>query len=201
MDQSADSRQRPVTAVKWLWAKSRPDDAISWHPLALHLLDVAACADAILARARSVRWQPHLGSTASRGVGRTYPDIRVSQDQMLTGRKQDGNTIRVFSVLFERAAGSQRTQQISRDASIRNRTRQGDGFGSNVGRAVGCVSNRSITCLLSPQSRQKQIAHAALGTRSQSWIGMHASNPIRPFAVGVHGSTSSGLDMFMAVGV
>jgi len=50
VDQSADSRQRPVTAASWLWAKSRPDDAISWHPLALHLLDVAACADAILAR-------------------------------------------------------------------------------------------------------------------------------------------------------
>ncbi|TAM09439.1 MAG: CRISPR-associated helicase Cas3' [Nevskiaceae bacterium] len=35
-----------------LWAKSQRDDdgAERWHPLVLHLLDVAACADAILAR-------------------------------------------------------------------------------------------------------------------------------------------------------
>lgn len=33
--------------------------------------------------------------------GRAYPDVRVSQDQMLTGRKLDGVTIRVFSVLYE----------------------------------------------------------------------------------------------------
>ena len=30
-----------------------------------------------------------------------YPDIRVSQDQMLSGRRHDGTTIRVFSVLYE----------------------------------------------------------------------------------------------------
>lgn len=30
-----------------------------------------------------------------------YPDIRVSQDQMLVGRRHDGTTIRVFSVLYE----------------------------------------------------------------------------------------------------
>ncbi len=33
--------------------------------------------------------------------GKPYPDVRVSQDQMLTGRKHDGTTIRVFSVLYE----------------------------------------------------------------------------------------------------
>ncbi|MBU2755755.1 type I-E CRISPR-associated protein Cas6/Cse3/CasE [Acidithiobacillus sp. CV18-2] len=33
--------------------------------------------------------------------GRAYPDVRISQDQMLTGRKHDGITIRVFSVLYE----------------------------------------------------------------------------------------------------
>ena len=33
-----------------LWAKSRLIDGGQWHPLILHLLDVAACADAILAR-------------------------------------------------------------------------------------------------------------------------------------------------------
>lgn len=33
--------------------------------------------------------------------GRAYADVRVSQDQMLTGRKHDGITIRVFSVLYE----------------------------------------------------------------------------------------------------
>jgi CRISPR system Cascade subunit CasE len=30
-----------------------------------------------------------------------YPDVRVSQDQMLTGYKHDGTAIRVFSVLYE----------------------------------------------------------------------------------------------------
>lgn len=34
-------------------------------------------------------------------AGRPYPDVRVSHDQMLTGCKHDGSTIRVFSVLFE----------------------------------------------------------------------------------------------------
>lgn len=34
-------------------------------------------------------------------AGRAYADVRVLQDQMLTGRKHDGTTIRVFSVLFE----------------------------------------------------------------------------------------------------
>ena len=35
-----------------LWAKSKhvQNEAPAWHPLVLHLLDVAACADAILAR-------------------------------------------------------------------------------------------------------------------------------------------------------
>ncbi|ANJ67342.1 type I-E CRISPR-associated protein Cas6/Cse3/CasE [Halothiobacillus diazotrophicus] len=33
--------------------------------------------------------------------GRAYPDVRVSQDQMLVGRRHDGRTIRVFSVLYE----------------------------------------------------------------------------------------------------
>jgi CRISPR-associated endonuclease/helicase Cas3 len=36
--------------VRLLWAKSCPNDGERWHPLVLHLLDVAACADAILAR-------------------------------------------------------------------------------------------------------------------------------------------------------
>jgi CRISPR system Cascade subunit CasE len=30
-----------------------------------------------------------------------YPNVRVSQDQLLIGRKHDGTTIRVFSALFE----------------------------------------------------------------------------------------------------
>jgi CRISPR system Cascade subunit CasE len=33
--------------------------------------------------------------------GRAHADVRVSQDQMLIGRKHDGTTIHVFSVLFE----------------------------------------------------------------------------------------------------
>lgn len=33
--------------------------------------------------------------------GKPYPDVRVSQDQMLIGRKHDGITIRVFSLLYE----------------------------------------------------------------------------------------------------
>ncbi len=33
--------------------------------------------------------------------GRAYADVRISQDQMLTGHKHDGTTIRVFSALFE----------------------------------------------------------------------------------------------------
>ncbi|MEZ5738691.1 MAG: type I-E CRISPR-associated protein Cas6/Cse3/CasE [Burkholderiaceae bacterium] len=33
--------------------------------------------------------------------GHPYPDVRVSQDQMLIGRKRDGTSIRVFSVLYE----------------------------------------------------------------------------------------------------
>ncbi|AXQ28790.1 CRISPR-associated helicase Cas3' [Solimonas sp. K1W22B-7] len=40
------------TADRFLWAKTRDEGggAPCWHPLLLHLLDVAACADAILAR-------------------------------------------------------------------------------------------------------------------------------------------------------
>jgi len=38
-------------ASRRLWAKSRNSlGSVDWHPLALHLLDVAACADAIMAR-------------------------------------------------------------------------------------------------------------------------------------------------------
>lgn len=33
--------------------------------------------------------------------GRPYPDVRVAQDQMLTGRRRDGTTIRVYAALFE----------------------------------------------------------------------------------------------------
>ena len=33
-----------------LWAKTGKDGASGWHPLILHMLDVAACADAVLAR-------------------------------------------------------------------------------------------------------------------------------------------------------
>lgn len=36
--------------TKWLWAKTGKDGNENWHPLILHLLDVAASADAILAR-------------------------------------------------------------------------------------------------------------------------------------------------------
>ena len=37
-------------ALANLWAKTDKDDDTRWHPLVLHMLDVAACADAILAR-------------------------------------------------------------------------------------------------------------------------------------------------------
>ncbi|MDY6956282.1 MAG: type I-E CRISPR-associated protein Cas6/Cse3/CasE [Pseudomonadota bacterium] len=33
--------------------------------------------------------------------GQPYPDVRVSQDQMLIGRRHDGTTIRVYAALFE----------------------------------------------------------------------------------------------------
>jgi CRISPR-associated endonuclease/helicase Cas3 len=36
--------------IKYLWAKSDKKNHERWHPLVLHLLDVAACTDAILAR-------------------------------------------------------------------------------------------------------------------------------------------------------
>ncbi len=38
------------TCPRYLWAKCNSEQGDSWHPLVLHLLDVAACADAILAR-------------------------------------------------------------------------------------------------------------------------------------------------------
>lgn len=38
------------TSLPFLWAKSDQKKGESWHPLILHLLDVAACAEAILAR-------------------------------------------------------------------------------------------------------------------------------------------------------
>ena len=40
----------PTLDMRLLWAKSSLEDGERWHPLVLHLLDVAACADAILAR-------------------------------------------------------------------------------------------------------------------------------------------------------
>lgn len=33
-----------------VWAKTEKSKDLSWHPLLLHMLDVAACADAILER-------------------------------------------------------------------------------------------------------------------------------------------------------
>ncbi|MFA7425055.1 MAG: CRISPR-associated helicase Cas3' [Desulfosarcinaceae bacterium] len=36
--------------LAYLWAKTQKNDGGKWHPLILHLLDVAACTDAILAR-------------------------------------------------------------------------------------------------------------------------------------------------------
>ncbi len=39
-----------TTAIELLWAKTARDGCGAWHPLILHLLDVAASADAILAR-------------------------------------------------------------------------------------------------------------------------------------------------------
>ena len=41
-----------VTPPTWgyLWAKTDREDETRWHPLILHLLDVAASADAILER-------------------------------------------------------------------------------------------------------------------------------------------------------
>lgn len=49
-----DSKQTRIermdTALRHLWAKSAGNGGSEWHPLILHLLDVAASADAILAR-------------------------------------------------------------------------------------------------------------------------------------------------------
>jgi len=39
-----------TTTLTYLWAKSREDAGADWHPLILHLLDVAASAEAILSR-------------------------------------------------------------------------------------------------------------------------------------------------------
>jgi CRISPR-associated endonuclease/helicase Cas3 len=53
-----------------LWAKSSRSDDERWHPLVLHLLDVAACADAILARepeSTRVRLAAALGVDWNRG--------------------------------------------------------------------------------------------------------------------------------------
>lgn len=36
--------------VTYFWAKTDREDGISWHPLLLHVLDVAASAEAILSR-------------------------------------------------------------------------------------------------------------------------------------------------------
>lgn len=36
--------------LRYIWAKTSKQDALGWHPLILHMLDVAASADAILAR-------------------------------------------------------------------------------------------------------------------------------------------------------
>lgn len=59
--------------------------------------------------------------------GRPYPDIRVSQDQMLTGRKHDGTTIRVFSVLFEGRL------TVSDPAKFRATLKSGIGHGKVMG--------------------------------------------------------------------
>ncbi len=37
-------------AITKIWAKTNKNNVPEWHPLLLHMLDVAACADAILAR-------------------------------------------------------------------------------------------------------------------------------------------------------
>ena len=37
-------------AAAHLWAKTSERDSALWHPLILHLIDVATCADAILER-------------------------------------------------------------------------------------------------------------------------------------------------------
>ena len=37
-------------AIRYLWAKTCSNGQFPYHPLILHLLDVAACADAILNR-------------------------------------------------------------------------------------------------------------------------------------------------------
>lgn len=39
-----------MTSFKQLWAKSPAEGGVRWHPLILHLLDVSAVADAVLAR-------------------------------------------------------------------------------------------------------------------------------------------------------
>src|SRR5690606_5751472 len=54
-EQVAMSSTNPVSAgaMRHMWAKSKSADEgerDSWHPLVLHLLDVAAVADAVLAR-------------------------------------------------------------------------------------------------------------------------------------------------------
>jgi len=49
---------------------------------------------------RAVNALEHFGSVESPRES-PYPDVRVSQEQMLTGYKHDGTAIRLFSVLYE----------------------------------------------------------------------------------------------------
>lgn len=55
-----------------LWAKSSQNERESWHPLILHLLDVAACAEAILAR-EPQRSRDRLAAVLGLGWARARP--------------------------------------------------------------------------------------------------------------------------------
>jgi CRISPR system Cascade subunit CasE len=59
--------------------------------------------------------------------GQPYPDVRVSQDQMLTGRRHDGSVIRVFSVLYEGRL------VVSDPAQLRAAIQKGIGHGKVMG--------------------------------------------------------------------
>lgn len=59
--------------------------------------------------------------------GQPYPDVRVSQDQMLTGRRHDGSVIRVFSVLYEGRL------VVSDPAQLRATIQKGIGHGKVMG--------------------------------------------------------------------
>lgn len=69
--------------------------------------------------------------------GQPYPDVQVSQDQMLVGRRHDGSTIRVFSVLYEGRL------TVSDSEKFRDALQAGIGHGKVMG--LGLLSVVPVT--------------------------------------------------------